>query len=162
MREIQNMLANNCAFEFTKRIVRPDGKIRRVRCVGIPTNSAGTAQRFVGTGLDVTEQEQLMEERERLLAINKELEIARKIQSSILPQKVPTFRGLEIVARYLPMSAVPGDFYDFLCIDERRVGILVADVTGHGVPAALIASMLKVAFAGQAAHAHDPPAFSMA
>jgi phosphoserine phosphatase RsbU/P len=54
------------------------------------------------------------------------------------------------------MSAVAGDFYDFLCIDEKRVGILVADVSGHGVPAALIASMLKVAFAGQAAHAHDP------
>jgi hypothetical protein len=54
------------------------------------------------------------------------------------------------------MSAVAGDFYDFLCIDEKRVGILVTDVTGHGVPAALIASMLKVAFAGQAAHAHDP------
>ena len=54
------------------------------------------------------------------------------------------------------MSAVAGDFYDFLCVDEKRVGILVADVTGHGVPAALIASMLKVAFAGQAAHAHDP------
>jgi phosphoserine phosphatase RsbU/P len=54
------------------------------------------------------------------------------------------------------MSAVAGDYYDFLCIDEKRVGILVTDVTGHGVPAALIASMLKVAFAGQAAHAHDP------
>ena len=93
---------------------------------------------------------------ERLLAINKELEIARKIQFSILPQNVPTLQGLEIVARYVPMSAVAGDFYDFIWIDERRVGILVADVTGHGVPAALIASMLKVAFAGQAAHAHDP------
>jgi sigma-B regulation protein RsbU (phosphoserine phosphatase) len=54
------------------------------------------------------------------------------------------------------MSAVAGDFYDFLGVDEKRVGILVADVTGHGVPAALIASMLKVAFAGQAAHADDP------
>lgn len=93
---------------------------------------------------------------ERLLAINKELEIARRIQSSTLPQSVPNLRGLEIAARYVPMSAVAGDFYDFLCVDERRVGILVADVTGHGVPAALIASMLKVAFAGQAAHAHDP------
>ena len=93
---------------------------------------------------------------ERLLAINKELEIARRIQSSTLPQSVPTLRGLEIAARYVPMSAVAGDFYDFLCVDEKRVGILVADVTGHGVPAALIASMLKVAFAGQAAHAHDP------
>jgi phosphoserine phosphatase RsbU/P len=93
---------------------------------------------------------------ERLLAINKELEIARRIQSSTLPQFVPTLAGLEIAARYAPMSAVAGDFYDFLCLDEKRVGILVADVTGHGVPAALIASMLKVAFASQAAHAYDP------
>jgi phosphoserine phosphatase RsbU/P len=93
---------------------------------------------------------------ERLTAISKELEIARRIQSSTLPQSVPTLAGFEIAARYAPMSAVAGDFYDFLCVDEKRVGILVADVTGHGVPAALIASMLKVAFASQAAHAHDP------
>jgi sigma-B regulation protein RsbU (phosphoserine phosphatase) len=93
---------------------------------------------------------------ERLLAINKELDVARRIQSSTLPQFVPTLAGLEIAACYAPMSAVAGDFYDFLCVDEKRVGILVADVTGHGVPAALIASMLKVAFAGQAAHADDP------
>src|SRR5216683_1257965 len=93
---------------------------------------------------------------ERLIAINKELEIARRIQSSTLPQSVPTLRGLEIAARYVPMSAVAGDFYDFLGVDEKRVGILVADVAGHGVPAALIASMLKVAFASQAAHADNP------
>jgi sigma-B regulation protein RsbU (phosphoserine phosphatase) len=93
---------------------------------------------------------------ERLIAIGKELEIARRIQSSTLPQVVPTLAGLEITARYVPMSAVAGDFYDFLWVDEKRVGILVADVTGHGVPAALIASMLKVAFASQAAHAQDP------
>lgn len=93
---------------------------------------------------------------ERLIAINKELEIAQRIQSFTLPQFVPALPGLEIAARYSPMSAVAGDFYDFLCVDEKRVGILVADVTGHGVPAALIASMLKVALASQAAHAHDP------
>jgi len=93
---------------------------------------------------------------ERLLTINKELEIARQIQSSILPRRVPTISGLEIAARYLPMSAVAGDFYDFLEIDDQRVGVLIADVTGHGVPAALIASMLKVAFVGQVANAHDP------
>ena len=93
---------------------------------------------------------------ERLIAINKELEIARRIQSSTLPQSVVTLTGFQIAARYVPMSAVAGDFYDFLSVDEKHVGILVADVTGHGVPAALIASMLKVAFAGQAAHAHDP------
>jgi phosphoserine phosphatase RsbU/P len=93
---------------------------------------------------------------ERLFAIGKELEIARRIQSSILPQRVPILAGLELAARYVPMSAVAGDFYDFLVMDEKRIGVLVADVTGHGIPAALIASMLKVAFAGQASYADDP------
>jgi phosphoserine phosphatase RsbU/P len=93
---------------------------------------------------------------ERLLAIHKELEIARRIQSSILPQNVPTLAGLDVAARYIPMSAVAGDFYDFLPVDEKRLGVLIADVTGHGIPAALIASMLKVAFAAQASHADDP------
>jgi phosphoserine phosphatase RsbU/P len=93
---------------------------------------------------------------EHLLAINKELQIANQIQASILPRGVPRIAGLEIVARYVPMSAVAGDFYDFLVVDDRHLGVLVADVTGHGVPAALIASMLKVAFAGQTTHAEDP------
>lgn len=93
---------------------------------------------------------------ERLLSLNKELEIAHQIQSSILPQETPELKGLEIAACYAPMSAVAGDFYDFFCVDDCRITVLIADVTGHGVPAALIASMLKVAFAGQIAHAHDP------
>jgi phosphoserine phosphatase RsbU/P len=93
---------------------------------------------------------------QRLIAIDKELEIARRIQSSTLPQCIPTLTGLQIAACYVPMSAVAGDLYDFVSVDEKRVGILVADVTGHGMPAALIASMLHVVFEGQAAHAHDP------
>lgn len=93
---------------------------------------------------------------ERLLAISKELEIARQIQYGTLPQSVPCIAGLEIAARYVPMSAVAGDFYDFLVVDDKHLGILIADVTGHGVPAALIASMLKVAFAEQFPHAADP------
>jgi sigma-B regulation protein RsbU (phosphoserine phosphatase) len=93
---------------------------------------------------------------ENLFAIQKELEIARQIQSSILPREPPRVAGLEIAARYLPMSAVAGDFYDFLAPEKNQLGILIADVTGHGVPAAIIASMLKVAYAGQAEHATDP------
>jgi len=60
-REIQKMLANNSGFDFTKRIVRPDGEIRHVRCVGMPAPSGRIFQGFVGTGMDVTEQEQLTE-----------------------------------------------------------------------------------------------------
>ncbi|MGC2528281.1 MAG: SpoIIE family protein phosphatase [Candidatus Acidiferrum sp.] len=92
----------------------------------------------------------------QLLFINNELEMAREIQLSILPQVIPRIKGLEITARYLPMSSVAGDFYDFIVADEKHVGILVADVSGHGLAAALIASMLQVALAAQCAHASDP------
>ncbi len=92
----------------------------------------------------------------QLLDINNELEMAREIQLSILPREFPRITGLEITARYLPMSSVAGDFYDFIIVDKKRVGILVADVSGHGLPAALIASMLQVALAAQFAHASDP------
>jgi serine phosphatase RsbU (regulator of sigma subunit) len=92
----------------------------------------------------------------QLAAIRGELETARRIQLSILPREIPAMPDLDIAARYLPMSAVAGDYYDFFVLDEKRLGVLMADVSGHGMPAALIASMLKIAFAAQAAHAGDP------
>jgi phosphoserine phosphatase RsbU/P len=93
---------------------------------------------------------------EALLAISNELEIARRIQTSILPEQMPELAGFRVAARYVPMTQVAGDFYDFLVVDDRRVGLLIADVSGHGVPAALVASMVKVAIAAQAEHAADP------
>jgi sigma-B regulation protein RsbU (phosphoserine phosphatase) len=97
-------------------------------------------------------------EARRLTAIDRELTIARQIQSSILPQTMPRVPGLSVAARYRPMTAVAGDFYDFLEMDRLRVGVLVADVSGHGVPAALLASMVKVALAGQRERADRPAA----
>jgi sigma-B regulation protein RsbU (phosphoserine phosphatase) len=92
----------------------------------------------------------------QLREIRAELETARQIQLSILPRELPAVPDLDIAARYIPMTAVAGDYYDFIVLDEKRVGILVADVSGHGMPAALIASMLKIAFATQSAWASDP------
>jgi len=91
-----------------------------------------------------------------LITIEHELETARQIQSFILPREMAQIKGLEIAARYVPMATMAGDFYDFLVIDDKRIGILVADVSGHGVPASLIASMVKIAFVSQAPHAADP------
>ncbi|MGB7729929.1 MAG: SpoIIE family protein phosphatase [Candidatus Acidiferrum sp.] len=92
----------------------------------------------------------------QLLALNNELEMARQIQLSILPHSLPSLPGLEIAARFLPMTSVAGDFYDFIRIDDKHIGILIADVSGHGLPSALIASMLQVALTGQAVHASEP------
>ena len=93
---------------------------------------------------------------QQLVEINTELEMARQIQLSILPSSTPKITGLDIVARYIPMTSVAGDFYDFIVVDERHVGILIADVSGHGLPAALIASMLQVALTAQARHVSEP------
>ncbi|HTP69428.1 MAG TPA: SpoIIE family protein phosphatase [Dongiaceae bacterium] len=92
----------------------------------------------------------------QLDALNEELEMARQIQLSILPHSVPQLPGLEIAARYSPMTSVAGDFYDFIQIDDKHIGILIADVSGHGLPSALIASMIQVALAGQAPNAAEP------
>ncbi len=92
----------------------------------------------------------------QLVEINTELEMARQIQLSILPSSTPKISGLDIVARYIPMTSVAGDFYDFIVVDEKHVGILIADVSGHGLPAALIASMLQVALTAQVRHASEP------
>jgi phosphoserine phosphatase RsbU/P len=92
----------------------------------------------------------------RLLALENELAIAREIQASILPSCVPEINNLRIYAAYRPMTAVAGDFYDFIVVDQNRAGFLVADVSGHGVPAALIASMIKVAVQSVVSCAHSP------
>src|SRR5215813_283502 len=93
---------------------------------------------------------------EQLLAINTELEMARQIQLSILPHELPKLAGLDIAVRFHPMASVGGDFYDFIKVDEKHLGILLADVSGHGLPSALIASMLQVALAAQVQHASEP------
>jgi len=88
--------------------------------------------------------------------IQQELDLARRIQLSILPADFPSSRSFEVAAKYVPMTSVAGDLYDFLIADDQHVGLLIADVSGHGVPAALIASMVKMAAVSQRAQAAHP------
>jgi serine phosphatase RsbU (regulator of sigma subunit) len=80
------------------------------------------------------EQERI--ERER---IEQELLVARRIQQASLPNEVPELEGWEITPLYRPAWEVGGDFYDFFELDEDRLGVVVGDATGKGVPAALVA-----------------------
>ncbi len=93
---------------------------------------------------------------QQLSIIQKELEIAQRIQLSILPGLFPSSESFRVAARYLPMTAVAGDFYDFLVAGDHKAGLLIADVSGHGVPAALIASMVKLAATSERASAGSP------
>jgi sigma-B regulation protein RsbU (phosphoserine phosphatase) len=80
------------------------------------------------------------------------------MQLSILPTTFPNSANFRVAARYVPMKSVAGDFYDFIVADNTQAGLLIADVSGHGVPAALIASMVKLAATSQRANAADPSA----
>jgi len=88
--------------------------------------------------LDLAEQrlEQERIERER---IEQELQVARRIQQASLPKEVPELEGWEITPHYRPAREVGGDFYDFFDLEEPRVGVVVGDATGKGMPAALVA-----------------------
>lgn len=76
--------------------------------------------------------------------INRDLEHAQTIQQGLLPQQIPDTSALSIGATYIPAAAVGGDYYDVFEIDPGIFGIIVADVSGHGVASALIMSMVKV------------------
>src|SRR5208282_1023766 len=93
---------------------------------------------------------------QQLKEIQNELEVARHIQLSILPREFPPSTNFRVAARYMPMTSVAGDLYDYIIVDDHQVGLLIADVSGHGVPAALIAAMVKLAAASQRAIAADP------
>jgi serine phosphatase RsbU (regulator of sigma subunit)/ketosteroid isomerase-like protein len=81
------------------------------------------------------EQERI--ERER---IEQELRVARRIQQASLPKEVPELEGWKISPLYRPAREVGGDFYDFHLLPEKRLGVVVGDATGKGVPAALVMS----------------------
>ena len=72
--------------------------------------------------------------------IEQELHVARRIQQASLPESVPALEGWEISPNYRPAREVGGDFYDFLELDDGRLGLVVGDATGKGVPAALVMS----------------------
>jgi sigma-B regulation protein RsbU (phosphoserine phosphatase) len=88
--------------------------------------------------------------------IHRELELARRIQLSILPGAFPESADFRVAARYVPMTSVAGDLYEFLATGDRQAGLFIADVAGHGVPAALIASMVKMAATSQRVNAARP------
>jgi serine phosphatase RsbU (regulator of sigma subunit) len=85
-------------------------------------------------------QEHLDHMRREHVLIEQDLRVARGIQHASLPKDVPTLAGWQINPFYQPAREVGGDFYDFHLLSEGRVGLVVGDATGKGVPAALVMS----------------------
>jgi len=80
-----------------------------------------------------------------------EFEVARQIQTRMLPEKYPEVEGIRISAKSIPAKEVGGDFYDFITLDPNRLGIMIGDVSGHGLSAAMVmtAAMSTLRFAAE-------------
>src|SRR5215203_2643473 len=88
----------------------------------------------------MAKQQEVAQERER---IEQELRVARMIQHTLLPKSLPELEGHEIAAYYQPAREVGGDFYDFLRLPDGRLGLFVGDVSGKGVPAAIVMAITR-------------------
>ncbi|MBN1479758.1 PAS domain-containing protein [candidate division KSB1 bacterium] len=121
-------------------------------------DKSGTIVNFVGVQFDITELKETRERLERANAVlekfqsemNAELEQARRAQEAILPPNKPQSEYMEVGVKFVPLSQIGGDFYDIVQITEYSYGFLIADVTGHGIPAALLTFMSATAFKNSA------------
>jgi sigma-B regulation protein RsbU (phosphoserine phosphatase) len=84
-----------------------------------------------------------------------ELDMAREVQKGLLPREIPQRPGIALAACYLPTGRVGGDLYDFASLDDDALGLFIADVAGHGLPAAFIAAMTKIIFDSYAPTTHS-------
>jgi PAS domain S-box-containing protein len=88
----------------------------------------------------MAKQQQETQERER---IEQELQVARLIQQTLLPKSLPGLPGYDVAAYYQPAREVGGDFYDFLELEDGRLGLVIGDVSGKGVPAAIVMAISR-------------------
>ena len=112
----------------------------------VSVRSLASGREFAYRYEDIPPHVRRIAERERQRV---ELETARRIQSSILPELPPTLNGVEIAHAYLPATEVGGDFYDVLALEDGRLAVAVGDVAGHGVSSGLVMSMAHSALAVQ-------------
>jgi len=86
---------------------------------------------------------QLQEESIEKKHLEHELQMAQQIQQSLLPEKEPVIQKLDIAGYFNPAEAVGGDYYDYIIFDDQKIGVVIADVSGHGPSAALVMTLLK-------------------
>ena len=114
---------------------------------------AAQAAPAVRVGQLVREQEAEIRSRERL---EQELQVAKLIQQHFLPRTAPDLPGWDVDAYYRPAREVGGDFYDFIALDDGKVGLVIGDVTDKGVPAALVMAATRSVLRAAAQRLIDP------
>jgi PAS domain S-box-containing protein len=141
-------------FKVEYRVIARDGRVVWVRDEAtLVRDEEGHPLYWLGVQYDVTDQKREAQERER---IEQELRIARLIQQTLLPKVLPELPGYDVAAYYQPAREVGGDFYDFLELENGRLGLVVGDVTDKGVPAALVMATTRTMLRAAAQRLFSP------
>jgi len=90
----------------------------------------------------------------RLEVQDEELQRAREIQESLLPKEIPQLPGFEVASAWQPARAVGGDYFDVLKLGDNRLALCIADVSGKGVPAALLMANVQASLRASDARRH--------
>ncbi len=98
----------------------------------------------------VIENARLAEKEKTLLHVQEELRLAYEIQNNLLPKEAPRLAGYDIAGKSIPAKEVGGDYFDFLAVEEQKMAFCLGDVSGKGLPAALLMANLQAAVRGQA------------
>jgi len=88
--------------------------------------------------------------------MERELQVARQLQASLLPDGTPQIPGWEFVVRWQPAREVAGDYYDFILCEEGQLGLVIADVSGKGMPSALFMALTRSIVRASMGHAPSP------
>jgi PAS domain S-box-containing protein len=145
---VQNTLdqatASHQPFTIDHRIVSFDGQQRMINLSGVPIHDTlGVSTKMIGTVQDITERVQFrieLLEKERMA---REMAIGRDIQLSMLPKASPSVGGWQFADFYQPAREVGGDFYDWMNLPNGEIGMIIADVSDKGVPAALSMALCR-------------------
>lgn len=95
---------------------------------------------------------------ESVTRIEQEMAIARRIQSNLFPSALPHIAGLQMAARCVPARETGGDFFDVVCLPDDRLGLLVGDVSGKSLPAAMLMAVARSVTRSEALHHQEPAA----
>lgn len=149
---IQNVLSNVSMIEALNQAIIKETRIRNVFQRYAPQSvinevlNPSNEELLLGESLEVQRMfEQMINRLTEQYTLEKDLEDARDVQKYLLPSEAPLVAGVQIIARSIPARGICGDLYDFIPLNPHELGISLADISGKGMPAAMIASMLQSA-----------------
>jgi serine phosphatase RsbU (regulator of sigma subunit) len=145
---------------------RSDARVKRLEDIRVKMAEQRALELATANELLQSQAEDLKEALARLDGANRqlvdELNLASELQKSLLPRSYPSDVPLEFAHKFIPLNSIGGDFFDVLRLDEKTLGLVIADVSGHGVGPALITAMFKSSFGLQCKGQSSPAALMKA